>query len=466
MRCRIAVRVAVAALLSTVVFALPLAFYVRHAYFQEAEAEAHARAQSLAAVIADMPGDETELERSLKRFVTPALGDVVFFPNGHTAGVAISPVPPEVQQAAARDSLRAARGHLGLGASQDAVLLPVNSHDGHGVVVAAFIDSHHEWAAVHRIWAAIAAALVLLPLSAALLADRFGRSLARQLERLVRASTAMARGDLTVRVAVAGPPELRRLGASFNTLASRIERRVEAEREAAADFSHRLRTPVAALMLQAQSLTDPKESAQVLESARRLHREVSYVIERARRPAMEHQGARCDLAEVVKERVAFWEPLAEDQHRSCHLTVIGRDHMVRVSQEGLAAAVDALLGNVFSHTPDGCALTVRVEGHEDARVSLVVQDDGPGIDPALLRRGASGSGSSGLGLDIVRRLAQSTGGSLGLEVPPAGGARVRVLFGQPARPVPREPTEPPACPLDPARPPGDGAPDAPARPSG
>lgn len=461
MRLQIALRVAAAALLSTALFALPLAFYARHAYLQEAGSEARARAQSLATVITDMPGDEGQLERAMQRFVAPSLGDAVYFPDGHSAGPAARPLPEEVQRAVSRDTLSQAREHLGVGSGDDAFLIPVTSRDGHRLVVAAFVDERRGWAAIHRVWFVIGAALLLLPLSAALLADRFGRSLARQLNRLVRASGAMAGGDLTVRVAVAGPPELRELGASFNSLASRIEMRVEAEREAAADFSHRLRTPVAAMMLQAQSLADPKEAAQVLESARRLHREVSYVIERARRPALDNHGARSDLAEIARERVAFWEPLAEDQQRYCRFVVAGRDHMVSAAEEDLAAAVDALLGNVFTHTPDGTALRVAVEGRGDGLVVLVVEDNGPGIDPAHVRRGASGSGSSGLGLDIVRRLAQSTGGCIALETPPGAGARVRVTFGgagQASRtpsafpPHPRLPADPPLPAADPPLP--------------
>ncbi|MFF4369370.1 sensor histidine kinase [Streptomyces sp. NPDC001594] len=431
MRWRIALRVAIAALLSTAIFALPLALYARHAYLQEAGIEARARATSLASVISDMTGDAPQLEHELRRFVPRRDGVTVLLPGGRTVGRAIDPLSPQVREAEHRPNLTPTRERLGPGPRGEAVLIPVTSYDGQRLLVVAPIDSRPQWTAIHRVWTAIAVALVLLPLCAALLADRFGRSLARQHERLVRAATAMARGDLTVRVAIAGPPELRRLGHSFNTLATRIEDRVKAEREAAADFSHRLRTPVAALMLQAQHLADPKESAQVLESARRLQREVSYVIERTRRPALDHDGVRSDLAAIVRERVAFWAPLAEDQLRSCRLTVTGRDHTVCAPEEALAAAVDALLGNVFSHTPEGTALRVRVSGRGDGRVRLSVEDDGPGIDPAHLRRGASGSGSSGLGLDIVRRLAQSTGGSISLASPPGGGARVRVDFGAP-----------------------------------
>ncbi|MFF0219107.1 sensor histidine kinase [Streptomyces vinaceus] len=437
MRWRIALRVAFAALLSTVIFAVPLALYARHTYLQEAGIEARARAVSLATVISDMPGDETRLEGELRRFVARQPGVTVFLKDGRSIGEQVGPVAPAVLRAASRDTLSASRERLRPGASGMAIVIPVVSQDGHPLVTAVTIDASRQWALIHRVWTAIGLALVLLPLCAALLADRFGRKLTRQHDQLVRAATAMAGGDLTVRVTLAGPPEMRRLANSFNSLASRIEDRVKAEREAAADFSHRLRTPVAALMLQAQSLTDPRESAHVLESARRLQREVSYVIERTRHPALDHHGARCDLAAIARERVAFWEPLAEDQLRSCRFTVTGRDHTVSAPEEALAAAVDALLGNVFSHTPEGTALCVRVEGRGDGRVRLVVEDNGPGINPAHLRRGASGSGSSGLGLDIVRRLAQSTGGGISLASPPGGGARVQVLFGGAGRLEPR-----------------------------
>ncbi|MFF3159371.1 sensor histidine kinase [Streptomyces sp. NPDC057910] len=429
MRRRIALRVVLATLLSTAIFALPFALYVRDIYMQEAEIDPRARAQSLARAISLIPGDAKGLDDRLRRLISPTAGMTVYFPDGHTVGEASTPAPPGGRWAADRWSLIATRERLDPNASTESIVLPVTRSDGNQLVVTARIDPRPQLEAVHRAWLAIVTVLVLLPLCAAALTDRFGRNLSRQYDRLVRAATAMAGGDLSVRVAIAGTPELRRLGNSFNYLASRIDGRVQAEREAAADVSHRLRTPVAALMLQAQSLTDPQESAQILESARRLQREVSYIIERTRCPALDHQGAHSDLAAVARERVAFWEPLAEDQLRPCDFTVTGRGHTVGAPEEALAAAVDALLGNVFSHTPDGTALRVRVEGRGDSGVRLVVEDDGPGIDPTHLRRGASGSGSSGLGLDIVQRLAQSTGGNLSLSSPPGGGARVHVTFG-------------------------------------
>src|SRR5690606_41037260 len=95
----------------------------------------------------------------------------------------------------------------------------------------------------------------------------------------------------------------------------------------------------------------------------------------------------------------------------------------------LAAALDALLGNVFRHTPEGTAFAVDVHNGEDA-VIVLVSDAGPGIpDPeaAMARGQGSGSdGSTGLGLDIVRRLAESTGGDVRIGHSVLGGTEVRV----------------------------------------
>ncbi|HWM02062.1 MAG TPA: ATP-binding protein, partial [Actinophytocola sp.] len=91
----------------------------------------------------------------------------------------------------------------------------------------------------------------------------------------------------------------------------------------------------------------------------------------------------------------------------------------------------ALLGNVFAHTPHGTAFAVRLTGRPGGAL-LVVADEGPGLPgPATgaLRRGVSGSGSSGLGLDIVRRAAERTGGEVRLEAGPAGGLTVVVELG-------------------------------------
>jgi signal transduction histidine kinase len=127
--------------------------------------------------------------------------------------------------------------------------------------------------------------------------------------------------------------------------------------------------------------------------------------------------------------MAFWSALAEDEGREVRLAGVDRTVRIPVARPELAAALDALLGNVFRHTPEGTPFAVDVHDTADA-VIVLVSDAGPGIaDPdAALRRGNDGGrdGSTGLGLDIVRRAAEATGGDVRLGRSVLGGTEVRM----------------------------------------
>jgi len=98
---------------------------------------------------------------------------------------------------------------------------------------------------------------------------------------------------------------------------------------------------------------------------------------------------------------------------------------VDVDPAALGAALDAIVDNVFAHTPEGTAFMVCVTPGPGRTTVIAVEDEGPGLhDPALVARGHSGAGSTGLGLDIARRTAEMCGGKLTLGRSPTGGARV------------------------------------------
>ena len=108
---------------------------------------------------------------------------------------------------------------------------------------------------------------------------------------------------------------------------------------------------------------------------------------------------------------------------------------VRVPAEDLAACVDILLENVFAHTPEGAALGVRLTPRAGGGGWLLVADEGPGFDTSdSVLRGRSGGGSTGLGLDIARRIAEASGGSLTIGRSPRGGAAITLALGPTAAP--------------------------------
>ena len=105
---------------------------------------------------------------------------------------------------------------------------------------------------------------------------------------------------------------------------------------------------------------------------------------------------------------------------------------MRAAVGDLEAAVDALLGNVVAHTPEGTGLLVALSRDPAGGALLVVIDEGPGFeDGAVIARGRSGGGSTGLGLDIARRTAAASGGDLRIGRVPGGGGRVSMRLGPP-----------------------------------
>ena len=160
------------------------------------------------------------------------------------------------------------------------------------------------------------------------------------------------------------------------------------------------------------------------------------MIDAARRRATDAAG--CDAAAVVADRVAFWSVLAEDTDRDVRTDLAAGPLPVAAGRADLEALVDALLGNVFAHTPDGTGFAVRLGPRPGGGARLLVADAGPGLRAGadVLRRGASGGGSTGLGLDIARRTAEQAGGGLTLGRSAAGGLAVTVDLGPVGRPGP------------------------------
>jgi len=194
------------------------------------------------------------------------------------------------------------------------------------------------------------------------------------------------------------------------------------------------------LRIDAESLSgDDEVRARVMSDVDTLTRTVNEIIAEARRPAAAGAAAICDASAIVRGRAEYWAALAEDQERRMSVEIPSFSLRVRVAEQDLAACADILLENVFAHTTEGTAFSVRVSPRAAGGAWLVVSDSGPGFshpDPA--RRGLSSAGSTGLGLDIARRIAAGSGGTLTLGRSPQGGGAVTMGLG-PAERLARSP---------------------------
>lgn len=340
----------------------------------------------------------------------------VLMPDGSTLGPAFASTPGVVQARGGR--ALTARIHGGV-----EVLTPAVLEDGTAVVRVAVPDSVLR-RGVLSAWAVLAALGALLILVAVVVADRLARSIVKPIDALAATTRALERGQLDARVEPAGPAEVREVGYTLNLLADRIGELLISEREAVADLSHRLRTPITALRLDAEGLSDPAEAGRITADVDELTKAVDNLIRTARQP-MQSAASSCDLVEVVRERTFFWQALADEQERHLRVRVPEGPLRVGLSADALGAALDALIGNVFAHTDDGIAFALHVQVRGD-RVVLDVDDSGPGLRRDAEVRGVSGSGSTGLGLSIVRSTMENAGGQLTLSRSPSGGTRASV----------------------------------------
>ncbi|MDJ0340014.1 HAMP domain-containing sensor histidine kinase [Streptomyces sp. H10-C2] len=412
-----------------VAFAVPLGLVVKELARDRAFSNAERQAAAIGPALA-ITTDRTQLERALASTQAGADGRMALHVPA-TAGTAPVEIgrhrAPDAAMDAASSHGRASTVPVGGGY---ALLQPNAVSSGTVAVVEVFVPDSDITRGVATAWIVLAAVGIGLIVGSVAIADRLGTRMVRPAGRLANAAHALGRGDLGVRVAEAGPSELRSVAVAFNAMADQVVQLLANERELAADLSHRLRTPLTVLRLNAASLGDGPVAEQTREAVAQLEREVDTIIRTAReQQAAAPVAAGCDAAEVIRERMAFWSALAEDQGREARTAGVDRPVRVPVARAELAAALDAMLGNVFRHTPEGTAFAVDVHNGEDA-VIVLVSDAGAGIkDPtAALRRGQGdgGPGSTGLGLDIVRRVAESTGGDIAIGHSVLGGTEVRV----------------------------------------
>ncbi len=400
---------------------VPLSLLVRRQAADRARAEAEREAQAMASLIGLAVTFDPSIESIQATVGDLSEGEVVALDDGTLLG---SPRPGQGSLIESAFADQATITSLVDGGWE--IALPVIGREG-AAVVDVFVTDDELTEGVGSAWALLAGLGLVLVTAAVVVADRLGASLVRPISELAAAAHRMGEGDLEARVIPSEPEEIREVGEAFNQLSRRLDQLLIEEREGVADLSHRLRTPLTSLRLQAEKIADPGDRALVLGQVDRIEQAVDQLIVTAR-AGTRGQGGTSDLDKVVRARAAFWRVLADEQHRQITVDTNASDTQLDLDRTALEALIDALVGNVFDHTPPGTDFGLST-GQEGDRAWLEVHDSGQGFPNAgVLQRGASGARSTGLGLDIARRTAELTGGAIEIMDQSRGG-RLRVWFG-------------------------------------
>ncbi|MFC7531905.1 sensor histidine kinase [Actinoplanes sp. GCM10030250] len=419
LRRRLVAQTGAVTLLVLLAFLAPLGLVLDRAAQHRAVNAATQRALALAPRLAGQPA-----------LAAQQPGVTVFLPEGDLIGTR-APRTAAVELAAL--------GGLVTVRSPDGVdvLVPAPRPEGTAVVRVAVTSGqlHDGVRATMLRLALLGAALFALAL---IVADRLARRVVSATRELAGVADRLTGGDLTARAAVTGPLELQRIATATNRLAGRIQELLDDQRTEAAELAHSLRTPLTALRLEAGSAGSPR----LIDAVHRMSSAVDEVIRASRRPAREGLLPSSDLAGVVRQRLAFWAPLAEETGRVVEAVLPAGPVPVRLSAEDAATLVDVLLDNVFTHTPATTRTVVGVVSSSDGTTSgsdgsssdggaiLWIEDDGPGMDPGPR------TGSTGMGLAIATRIAAAAHATLTCgPTGPSGGTRVDVRFGDVAASV-------------------------------
>jgi two-component system sensor histidine kinase PhoQ len=277
-------------------------------------------------------------------------------------------------------------------------------------------------------------ALMLLLIGALWLLLRFLMAPLRRVEREIEAIEAGALDELGADY----PRELLGLTTNLNTLLRSERERLARYRNTLGNLAHSFKTPLAVMrnLLGAAHAKDMPVAAQLDEQVDRMDDIVKYQLKRAAASGGSGLGlAPVDVGQALEALRAALLKVYVERGLACELAVA--DGVVFIGdREDLTEIAGNLLDNAFKWARKRVRMTVERVPKANARrdgLSIVVEDDGPGVPPAergrVLQRGArldERVSGQGIGLSVVSELVQLNGGSIAIGDSPLGGARIEV----------------------------------------
>lgn len=273
------------------------------------------------------------------------------------------------------------------------------------------------------------------------------RRMVNPLAQVVAAARSVAGGDLSTRVSVSGPDDLRALSDSFNHMAATLERNSNERRNMLADIAHELRTPLTIMRGRLEGIVDgiyPANAEHIgpaLEETYMLERLVEdlrlLTLAESRQLHFEHSDV--NLNELTRHIIDMFQAEAEDKKLTLSAQLPETDIIIRADHQRTGQVVGNLVSNAIRYTPDGGKVWITVETTGADSVILSVNDNGPGIPPEDLphifnrfwrgeKSRSRASGGAGLGLAIARQLVEAQGGEISASALPGGGLRVSCQF--------------------------------------
>lgn len=287
-----------------------------------------------------------------------------------------------------------------------------------------------------------------IALLAALVGSAVGWILSRRLLQPVAAVTegarALARGDFEVRLPTHRSDELGDLARDFNLLAGSLEKAREARQRWLADVAHELRTPLAVLQAELHALRDGVRVADdaaigsLTAEIERLGRLVDdlHQLSLADAGALDYRFEAVDPVACIREACARFEVRLGDAGLELRLELPAELPPRRLDVDRMSQLLGNLLENALRYSDAPGIVRVRLD-EDDEGLHVEVADSAPGVPAAqaealfdrFARVEASRSrehGGAGLGLAIVRSIAEAHGGRVGAGPSELGGLAVRV----------------------------------------
>jgi len=257
-----------------------------------------------------------------------------------------------------------------------------------------------------------------------------GHRMLRRVDRTGSVAREIVAGDLTGRLPLSGSgDELDRLSETFNTMLDRIERLMTGLREVSDNIAHDLRTPLARIRAEAENavrdaatMTEAKAAlASIIDETDRLLKTFAALLSIAHLDAgsLRDRLPDIDLSALLNDLADLYDPVATEAAIAFD-SEIESDVAIAADRDLLAQAVVNLIENALRHGGDTIRLSLRRDGEH---VAITIADHGPGVPEdkrtAVLERFARldrqrASPGAGLGLSLVRAIAEAHGGSINL----------------------------------------------------